>query len=200
MKYQKTSAFSFNGARCPYYVFFCLLNSSYQVGFLPSFSCKGLINLIFKKGHRLDVKAGVQSPLWMRTASCVLYPSCSSFASHSFCGPFWSDMRHSGTLFWWKCLSFTRQGRFVLWTSHSGCLPFSRPKEIFWSSWMEFFVCYPWKDGFSFIGRVHLFYSKARRSIFVHGYTSPVFYPTRGVRQGCPLSPLLYVSTMEVYQ
>ena len=56
------------------------------------------------------------------------------------------------------------------------------------------------KMGFgpSFIRWVRLLYSKARCSILVNGYSSPVFYPTRGVRQGCPLSPLLYVLTMEV--
>lgn len=56
------------------------------------------------------------------------------------------------------------------------------------------------KMGFgpSFISWVRLLYSKARCSILVNGYSSPVFYPTRGVRQGFPLSPLLYVLTMEV--
>lgn len=51
--------------------------------------------------------------------------------------------------------------------------------------------------GPSLIRWVRLFYSKARCSILVNGH-SPVFHPTRGVRQGCPLSPLLYVLTIEV--
>ena len=33
-----------------------VLNPSYLNGFLPSSSCKGLINLIFKKGDRLDCR------------------------------------------------------------------------------------------------------------------------------------------------
>ena len=32
----------------------------------------------------------------------------------------------------------------------------------------------------------------------VNGHISPFFFPSRGVRQGCPLSPLLYVLSMEV--
>ena len=56
------------------------------------------------------------------------------------------------------------------------------------------------KMGFgpSFIRWVRVLYSKARCSILVNGYSCPVFYPTHGVRQGSPLSPLLYVLTMEV--
>ena len=52
--------------------------------------------------------------------------------------------------------------------------------------------------GQSFIRWVRLLYTRARCSILINGYSSPVFYPSRGVRQACPLSPLLYVLTMEV--
>ena len=36
------------------------------------------------------------------------------------------------------------------------------------------------------------------RSLIINGYFSDPFFPSRVVRQGCPLSPLLYVLTMEV--
>ena len=52
--------------------------------------------------------------------------------------------------------------------------------------------------GPSFIGWVKLLYSDIRSSVIINGYTSRSFKPSRGVRQGCPLSPLLYVFTMEV--
>ena len=52
--------------------------------------------------------------------------------------------------------------------------------------------------GPSFISWVKLLYTDIRSAIFVDGYISSSFRPSRGVRQGCPLSPLLYVLTMEV--
>ena len=52
--------------------------------------------------------------------------------------------------------------------------------------------------GPSFIRWVRLLYTNVRSCVLVNGYSTPVFYPSRGVRQGCPLSPLLYVLMMEV--
>ena len=52
--------------------------------------------------------------------------------------------------------------------------------------------------GPSFIRWVRLLYSNVRSSVLFNGYSTPVFFPSRGVRQGCPLSPLLYILTMEV--
>ena len=45
---------------------------------------------------------------------------------------------------------------------------------------------------------VRLFYTDIESSILVNDYTTKPFKPSRGVRQGCPLSPLLYILTMEV--
>ena len=56
------------------------------------------------------------------------------------------------------------------------------------------------KMGFdsSFIRWVDLFYTGVRSAIIVNGYLSGFFSLSRGVRQGCPLSPLLYVLVSEV--
>lgn len=52
--------------------------------------------------------------------------------------------------------------------------------------------------GPSFISWVDLFYCRVQSSVNVNGYLSPFFGLSRGVRQGCPLSPLLYVLVSEV--
>lgn len=52
--------------------------------------------------------------------------------------------------------------------------------------------------GPSFISWVKLLYSNIRSAVLVNGYISSPFWPSRGVRQGCPLSPLLYVISIEV--
>ena len=50
----------------------------------------------------------------------------------------------------------------------------------------------------SFISWVKLLYSNIRSAVLINGYTSNRFWPSRGVPQGCPLSPLLYVMSIEV--
>ena len=52
--------------------------------------------------------------------------------------------------------------------------------------------------GSSFISWVDLFYHRVLSSVLVNGRLSPFFFLSRSVRQGCPLSPLLYVLVSEV--
>ena len=52
--------------------------------------------------------------------------------------------------------------------------------------------------GASFISWVKLLYTNNRSAVLVNGYRSEYFWPSRGVRQGCPLSSLLYVISIEV--
>ena len=52
--------------------------------------------------------------------------------------------------------------------------------------------------GPSFIGWIDLFYCGSQSVANVNGHISPYFSLSRGVRQGCPLSPLLYVMVAEV--
>ena len=51
--------------------------------------------------------------------------------------------------------------------------------------------------GTSFLQWVNLFYTGVQSSV-VNGYLSSFFSLSRGVRQGCPLPPLLYVLVAEV--
>ena len=52
--------------------------------------------------------------------------------------------------------------------------------------------------GASFVSWVDLFYSGVKSAVKVNGYLTQFFQLSRGVRQGCPLSPLLYVLYAEV--
>lgn len=52
--------------------------------------------------------------------------------------------------------------------------------------------------GASFCKSIKLFYTGIRSSVIVNDYITKPFHPSRGVKQGCPLSPLLYILTMEV--
>ena len=52
--------------------------------------------------------------------------------------------------------------------------------------------------GLSFVAWVDLFYRRVQSSVNVNGYVSAFFNLSRGVRQGCPLSSLLYVLVSEV--
>lgn len=50
----------------------------------------------------------------------------------------------------------------------------------------------------SFLKWVHLFYTGVQSSVNVNGYLSQFFSVSRGVHQGCPLSPLLHVLVAEI--
>lgn len=51
--------------------------------------------------------------------------------------------------------------------------------------------------GPSFCFWVQLLYSDIFSSVLINGYKSHLFPVTRGARQGCPLSPLLYIIVAE---
>ena len=51
--------------------------------------------------------------------------------------------------------------------------------------------------GDSFCRWIGLFYTDVESAVVINGWTSSFFRPSRGVRQGCPLSPLLYILCIE---
>ena len=52
--------------------------------------------------------------------------------------------------------------------------------------------------GPDFINWIKLFYNNIESAIVINGWTSSFFSPSHGVQQGCTLSPLLYVLSIEV--
>ena len=52
--------------------------------------------------------------------------------------------------------------------------------------------------GQSFCSWVRTFYASPQAAIQINGFLTPFFNLSRGVRQGCPLSPLLYIVCAEV--
>ena len=50
---------------------------------------------------------------------------------------------------------------------------------------------------YSFLRWLSLFYTQAQSAVIVNGHISPFFSLSRGVRRGCPLTPLLYVLVAE---
>jgi hypothetical protein len=52
--------------------------------------------------------------------------------------------------------------------------------------------------GPSFCSWIKLFYTDVESAVVINGWTSTFFKPSRGMRQGCPLSPLLYVLCIEI--
>ena len=178
-----------------------VFNSSYRDGFLPSSSCKGLITLLFKKGESLDRKnwrpitlLNVDYKLCARTlAGRLLKVIHHVVHSDQTCG---IPGRFIG-----ENVSFLRDVVDITCELNlpAAILSLDQEKAFDRVDWGFLFLTLE-KMGFgqSFFRWVRLLYTRARCSILINGYSSPVFYPSRGVRQGCPLSPLLYVLTMEV--
>ena len=178
-----------------------VFNSSYRDGLLPSSSCKGLITLLFKKGDRLDRKnwrpitlLNIDYKLCARTlAGRLLRVIHHVVHSDQTCGIPGRFIGENVVLLR-DIVDITSELNLP-----AAILSLDQEKAFDRVDWNFMFLCLE-RMGFgqSFVRWVRLLYTRARCSILVDGYTSPVFYPSRGVRQGCPLSPLLYVLTMEV--
>ena len=68
--------------------------------------------------------------------------------------------------------------------------------RVDWSFLQRILIKFGFGD--SFRQWISLFYTNIESAVVINGWTSSFFKPSRGVRQGCPLSPLLYVLCIEV--
>ena len=172
------------------------LDGSFTSGSLP-FSLRGaLISIIFKKGYRLDHKnwrpinlLNVDYKLCARALAGrllkVLHPV---IGPDQTCGV---RGRHIGenVAFLKDLVEFTSETK-----TPAAILSLDQEKAFDRVDWAFLFRTL-YRFGFrpTFISWVRLLYTDVRSTVLLNGYSSDFFRPSRGVRQACPLSPLLYV-------
>ena len=178
-----------------------VLNSSLASGSLPASLRCALISLIFKKGDRLEHKNW--RPISLLN---VDYKLC----ARSLTGRILNVLHHVIALdqtcgvrgcFIGENVALLRD--VILYASETGTpaaiLSLDQEKAFDRVDWPFLFrVLDHLGFGPSFISWVRLLYTDIRSAILINGYTSDCFFPSRGVRQGCPPSPLLYVISIEV--
>lgn len=179
----------------------CVLNSCFRSGRLSCSQRRGVISLSFKKGDRLDIRnwrpislLNVDYKLAARTiAGRLLKVIHLVVACDQTCGV---PGRFIG-----ENVAFLRNVVDFATLSNSPVALLSLDQEkafdqVEWSFMRDTLL----KMGFgsSFVGWVDLFYCDVQSAVDVNGHLSSFFSLSRGVRQGCPLSPLLYVLVAEV--
>lgn len=178
-----------------------VLNASLDLGSLP-FSQRGaLISLIFKKGDRLLHKNW--RPISLLN---VDYKLC----ARALAGRFLKVLHHvihrdqtcgvKGRYIGENVAVLRDVVRFTEETNSPAVILSLDKEKVFdrvdWNCLVSTLDLMGF--GPSFIAGVKLLYTDIRSAVFINGYVSEFFWPSRGVRQGCPLSPLLYVKSMEV--
>ena len=178
-----------------------VLNSCFSAGRLSRSQRRGVISLSFKKGDRLDPKnwrpislLNVDYKIASRAIAGRLLKVLSTVVDKDqTCGV---PGRFIG-----ENVAFLRD--VVDYASLSGieCAILSLDQEkafdrVDWGFLKATLV----KMGFgpSFSGWIDMFYKGSQSAVNVNGHISSFFSLSRGVRQGCLLSPLLYVLVAEV--
>ena len=178
-----------------------VLNSCFSAGRLSHPQRRGVISLSFKKGDRLDPKnwrpislLNVDYKIASRAIAGLLLKVLSSVVDKDqTCGV---PGRFIG-----ENVAFLRD--VVDYASSSGIefsiLSLDQEKAFDREEW-GFLKATLAKMGFgpSFSGWIDLFYNGSQSAVNVNGHISSFFSLSRGVRQGCPLSPVLYVLVAEV--
>ena len=178
-----------------------VFNASLEAGLLPFSQREALIALMFKKGDRLDHKncrpisflnvdyklcARVLVGLHLKVIATVVAPDQTCGVRGRYIGENVAFLR--------DVVELTNEYKLPV-----ALLSLDQEKLFDRVDWPFLFATLA-KMGFgdNFIRWVRLLYTNVRSSILVNGYTSRPFKPSCGVHQGCPLSPLLYVLSMEV--
>ena len=152
------------------------MNSCYATGSLSASQRSGLITLLCKRGDCLDMKNWC--PI---TLLCVDYTIASKAIANRLLLVLQDIITH-----------INQRGRGGAVLSLDQEKAFDR---VDWSYLQCILVHMHF--GLSFCSWVSLFYSQISSSVLINGMRLDSFFVSRGVRQGCPLSPLLYIILAE---
>ena len=178
-----------------------VFNASLEAGLLPFSQREALITLILKKGDRLDHKnwppisllnvgynlcARILAGLPLKVIATVVAPNQTCGVQGCYIGENVAFLR--------DVVDLVNEYNLPV-----DLLSLDQEKAFGRVHWPFLFATLA-KMGFgdNFIRWVRLLYTDVRSSVLVNGYTSRPFKPSRGLRQGRPSSPLLYVLHMEV--
>jgi hypothetical protein len=177
-----------------------VFNNNFSLGRLSFSQRTGLITLLYKKGDRLETKnwrsisllctdykilAKVLTNRLLRVLPSVVHPDQTCGVP----GRFSSENVRALT----DIISQVNQTN-----SAAAIISLDQEKAfdcVDWSFMLH--VLDRMNFGVSFRSWVKLLYADIFSTILVNNYVSQLFPVTRGVRQGCPLSPLLYVLVAE---
>ena len=178
-----------------------VLNRAYSAGVLTTSQRRGLISLLFKKGDCLEranwrpiTLLNVDYKIASRSVAGRLLKVIHSIVSpNQTCGV---PGRFIGENVRFVCdaILYANENDLPL-----AILSLDQEKAFDRVEW-SFLLATLERMGFgpSFIQWVKTFYTGIQSAVIVNGYISEFFSLSRGVRQGCPLSPLLYVLIAEV--
>ena len=178
-----------------------VLNSAFRLGSLSRSQRRGIITLAFQKGDRLDPKNW--RPITLLNADYKIASRSIAARLLKVIHLIVSKDQTCGVpgRFIGENVAFLRD--VVDFCTFSGVpaalLSLDQEKafdRVDWSFLRS--TLYAFGFGQSFIGWVDLFYNNSCSAVNVNGYVSSFFSLSRGVRQGCPLSPILYILVAEV--
>lgn len=177
-----------------------VINASYRSGCLSLSQRSGLITLLYKRGDRLEMKNW--RPI---TLLCVDYKIAAKAIANRLlqvlpsiihtdqsCGVRGRNPVVNNRLMQDIVSDINRRGLGGAILSLDQEKAFDR---VDWSFLLR--VLLAMNFGSSFRKWILLFYTRISSSVLVNGERSAPFSVSRGVRQGCPLSPLLYVIMAE---
>ena len=177
------------------------LNFAYQVGHLSSSQQKAIITLLFKKGDRellknwrpisllntdYKIAAFAMSNRLHKVLSNIINSDQTGYIKKRFIG---SNIRLINDIY-----------EYVESTGSQGAAIYCDFEKAFDSVEINLLlkVLEKFNFGRSFIKWIKVFYSNAQASIKCNNWISAPFCVSRGIRQGCPVSALLFILVAEI--